>query len=253
VDAVVTASGGTAFGLVVAGAGFFALNSNAIQIQTNTDAATFTNGINFVGAAHQPITGALFKTDNSMTTAYGFNIGGFTATSAEWLSSSFQMAATVASTNSQLKVTGSANGNPKLSAVGFGISPATNAGITLQPLGTAAVTVNGPLTVNGHARFSATSTAPSIVTNDCGSTSQGTVAGTDQSMLVTVGTASVTTCKVTFGTAWGAALPHCSMAPANSTAAAQGTTVAFLNSPISASVTISGTALAGAAYQITCL
>ncbi len=93
---------------------------------------------------------------------------------------------------------------------------------------------------------------PTIATNACGSATQGTVSGTDQSMLVTVGTVGVTSCTVTFGAAWAARSPHCSMTPANTAAAAQGTTGAYLPSPSGTTFVITGAALAGAAYQVHC-
>jgi len=93
--------------------------------------------------------------------------------------------------------------------------------------------------------------SPSIASNACGSSTQGTISGTDQSMLVTVGTASVTSCTVTFGAAFTAA-PRCTFSPANATAAAQGTTLAYLPAPSTTTLTIDGAALAGAAYEVLC-
>jgi len=98
-------------------------------------------------------------------------------------------------------------------------------------------------------------TVPTIATNDCGSTSQGTITagGNDNAFLVTVGTAGVTSCAITFGAAWATAPKACTISPANSTAAAQGTTLAYVSSITTTKVTISGSALASAAYYVHCL
>lgn len=64
------------------------------------------------------------------------------------------------------------------------------------------------ITAGGHSV--STGTAPTIANNDCGSTSQGAVVAksTDNSGTVTVGTLTVTSCAITFASAWVNA-PNC--------------------------------------------
>lgn len=65
------------------------------------------------------------------------------------------------------------------------------------------------LTQNSHFITTAI-TAPTVANNDCGTTSQGTIVAksSDNSGTVTVGTLAVTSCAVTFATAWTNA-PNC--------------------------------------------
>lgn len=65
------------------------------------------------------------------------------------------------------------------------------------------------LTTNSHL-VSTAATAPTVANNDCGSTSQGTIVAksSDVSGTVTVGTLNVTSCAVTFASAWTVA-PNC--------------------------------------------
>ena len=96
------------------------------------------------------------------------------------------------------------------------------------------------------------SSTPTIAANACGSTTQGTITagGNDQSMKLTVGTASVTSCAVTFANAFGTAPRGVYLTPANSTAAAQGTTGAYVSTISATGFTITGTALASAVYYV---
>ena len=66
------------------------------------------------------------------------------------------------------------------------------------------------LTIGSGGHIKSNGTAPTVATNDCGSTSQGTITAgsTDVKGEVTVGTATVTSCAVTFNTAYGTA-PIC--------------------------------------------
>lgn len=66
----------------------------------------------------------------------------------------------------------------------------------------------GTLTVVGHIHTKGT--APTVATNDCGSTSQGAIVtkSTDNSGSVTVGTVAPTSCAITFATTWTNA-PNC--------------------------------------------
>lgn len=93
-----------------------------------------------------------------------------------------------------------------------------------------------------------TNAAPSIVSNACGSTSQGTVAGTNTDGLLTVGTATVTSCTVSFSATLPNAPRTVTLTPANTAAAATGTTAAYVSAITTAHWVLTGIALAGAAY-----
>lgn len=116
---------------------------------------------------------------------------------------------------------------------------------------TGAATLSSTLATSGHAQF-ASGTTPSVAANACGSTTQGTVSGTDQSFALTIGTASVTSCTVTFGSTFATA-PNCSLTPANSTAAAWGTTAAYVSSTTTTALALAGSALASAKYIVHCM
>lgn len=69
-------------------------------------------------------------------------------------------------------------------------------------LGIGTVTPSAPLSVTGH--IHSHGTAPTVASNDCGSTSQGTVTSksTDVAGGITVGTLAVTSCAMTFNSTW---------------------------------------------------
>jgi hypothetical protein len=75
------------------------------------------------------------------------------------------------------------------------------------------------------------------------------LSGNDQAFQVTVGTAAVTSCTITFGTPFITTPPTVEITAANSTAGA-GTTTTFVSSLTSTSMTITGTTLASASYYV---
>lgn len=144
---VVVASGGSAYGLVIAAAGYFP-STVAIQIQTNEAVATFGTGINFNNAVHNAVTGALIQSDSSTVAQNALNFAG-TYSVGEIATPSFGVGATPANINSKLLVTASASGNPSISVAATGGVPATNANLILNPLGTGELQVNGSVRVLG--------------------------------------------------------------------------------------------------------
>jgi hypothetical protein len=64
--------------------------------------------------------------------------------------------------------------------------------------------VKGTLRMTGIGHFSSSGTAPTVASNACGSTTQGTIVAksTDISGTVTVGTLTVTSCAITFANVW---------------------------------------------------
>lgn len=93
---------------------------------------------------------------------------------------------------------------------------------------------------------------PTIANNACGSTTQGTVSGHNQAGKITVGTVNVTACTVSFSATLGTAPDACELTAANTTAAAQGTALAYVSSVSTTNFVITGVALAGAAYYYHC-
>lgn len=111
--------------------------------------------------------------------------------------------------------------------------------------------VTGNAVITGHVISGGT--VPTVVTNDCGSSTQGTITagGNDNAFLVTVGTAAVTSCAVSFAATWGAAPKACLIFPANAGAAAL-TVLAYVSAISTTKVTISGSALASTAFYVHC-
>jgi hypothetical protein len=98
------------------------------------------------------------------------------------------------------------------------------------------------------------STAPTIASAACGALTNGTIgAGSnDQAMLIQIGAAATTSCAISFAGTWTAAPRACEITPANAAAAAQGTTGAYVSAISTTTLTITGTALAGANYYAHC-
>lgn len=142
-------------------------------------------------------------------------------------------------------VNGAENGRITTSTGNMSLGSATDDGVNkLQ--------VTGMSKFTGH--VVSAGTVPTVATNDCGSSTQGTITagGNDNAFLLTAGTAAVTSCAVTFATTWTAAPKACNFSPANTTAAASGTVAAYISSITTTKVTISGTALASAAFYVRC-
>lgn len=151
----------------------------------------------------------------------------------------------------------SSTGTSTWSNVGVIGSAIPNSGIYRQATGTqnldfsAATQYAGNIDAGAHWRIGGTGT-PTILANACGSTTQGAIAanGNDQGFQVTVGTAAVTSCVITFASAFITAPRSAVLFPANAAAAAAGTTVAYVSSLTTTTITIAGTALAGASYYV---
>lgn len=109
----------------------------------------------------------------------------------------------------------------------------------------------GDLSVTGMVR--STAGAPTITGGACGAGANGTVAGTNQSGIVTIGAAATTTCTINFSATLANAPGACVIFPGNATAAAQGTTVARVGTPSTTTWVITGSVLASAVYSYICL
>lgn len=95
------------------------------------------------------------------------------------------------------------------------------------------------LTAGGHSIT--TGTAPTIASNDCGSTSQGTIVSksTDNSGTVIVGTLTVTSCAITFASSWVNA-PNCIVVDDTSILTVRPGTVSTTKLTINSTTSMSG-------------
>lgn len=96
---------------------------------------------------------------------------------------------------------------------------------------------------------------PSIASNACGSTTQGTLSSpsTDTSGYFTIGTATVTSCAISFGSRHAQAPNACVLQPMNAAAAAQGTTGAYVSALSTTGFTVTGALLDSAEYGYHCI
>lgn len=97
-------------------------------------------------------------------------------------------------------------------------------------------------------------TAPTIASGACGAAANGTIAagGNDQAMKIQIGAAATTACAVTFAGTWTTAPRACDVTPANAIGAVQGTTGMYVSALSTTTLTLAGTALAGANYYAHC-
>lgn len=91
-------------------------------------------------------------------------------------------------------------------------------------------------------------TAPTI--NSCGTSP--TISGADSSFILTMGSGTLTSCVVNYGTTWLTAPKVCDLTPANAAAAAWGTTGAYVSAISTTQLTVTGANLTNAAYGVHC-
>ncbi len=141
---------------------------------------------------------------------------------------------------------------------GANIQGVDNPITAFQPLAVAgstlslqSITAGAPVTALSP--LALTHGTPTIASGACGTGANGSVAGTNQTGVVTIGAAATTTCTVSFSATLGSAPKSCVLFPANAAAAAAGTTVAYVSSITTAQWVITGSALANAAYEYHCI
>ena len=108
--------------------------------------------------------------------------------------------------------------------------------------------------INASGQITSTAGLPTITSGACGATTNGAVVSgsTNQSGNITIGSASTTTCTVNFSTTLAVAPNACLLQPANTAAAAVGTTAAYISAITTGHFVITG-ALANANYAYFCL
>ncbi len=93
---------------------------------------------------------------------------------------------------------------------------------------------------------------PTIASGACGTGSNGTISGANQSGIITIGASATTTCTISFSTTIVA--PNaCLIFPGNAAAAAAATTVARVGTPSTTQWVITGAVLASTVYSYICL
>jgi hypothetical protein len=96
---------------------------------------------------------------------------------------------------------------------------------------------------------------PTISSGACGSGTNGSVLGgsTQYSGRITIGSASTTSCIVTWASQLANTPAACIFFPMNATAAAVNTTQAYAGTPTNQSIVLNGAALANANYSYICI
>ena len=150
----------------------------------------------------------------------------------------------------------STSGNALVSNGAFVVQNSGTPSATITAAGSAGFGTASPSDVLqvGGGKIYTSGTTPTIAANACGSTTQGTITGTDMDGAVTVGTVGVTTCTISLSKTYTQKFRQCQITPANATAAATGTTLAYVaQANITTSAwAISGSALASAVYNYHC-
>ena len=103
----------------------------------------------------------------------------------------------------------------------------------------------------GHVYLNTGTTAPTIASGACGATTNGTVAGSDQAGLITIGAAATTSCAISFGSTWQVAPRACTYSPANTGAAAV-TVLSYMSAIGTTGFTITGAVLASTNWYYHC-
>ena len=103
----------------------------------------------------------------------------------------------------------------------------------------------------GHFSPSPTST-PTIASGACGTGTNGSISGTDQSGLITIGAVATVSCAVTFGHSYATAAKACTFSPATS-ASASTTVLAYISAISVSGFTLSGSVLASTSFYYHCI
>lgn len=93
-------------------------------------------------------------------------------------------------------------------------------------------------------------TAPTIGGGACGTSP--TISGADSSFTLLMGSGTLTSCVVNFGSTWATAPKVCDLQPTNAAAGAPGTTGAYVSAISTTQLTITGANLTSASYGVHC-
>lgn len=154
--------------------------------------------------------------------------------------------------------TGSGTASGARTNLGLGTAATQNTGTSGAnvPLLNGNNTDSGTNTHSGANTFSgqiiSTFGTPTIASGACGTGTNGSISGTNQSGVITIGAVGTTTCTIGFS-ATITAPNACLIFPGNAAAAATGTTVARVGAPSTTQWVITGSALASTIYSYICL
>lgn len=128
------------------------------------------------------------------------------------------------------------------------------AGVTIPSTATFNGAVAATLGLTASDMVVSTAGLPTIASGACGATTNGAVVAgsTNQTGNITIGSATTTTCTVSFSKTLSVAPNTCVIQPTNATAAAVGTTVAYVSAITTGHFVITGSALASANYSYIC-
>jgi hypothetical protein len=213
--------------------GIFTVNENAnasaAQIQANTSSTAITAV-------------AVLNVDNthgSANTIDAINFRSENATPSLTVASSIQSALSTTTGGSESGFMRFATRNAGTLTEWIRLDPTGNLG-----LGT--TTPGAKLDIAGQFRTSGTT----ATIGTCGTSP--TISGTNQAGTFTVGGGVTTACTISFSTTLANAPNACDISPANSTAAAVGTTGAYVSSVSTTAFVVTGLSLTGAAYYYQC-
>ena len=95
------------------------------------------------------------------------------------------------------------------------------------------------------------SAPPTIASSACGSGTNGSISGSDQAGVITIGASAATTCTVSFGSTWNTAPRVCAFSPGNAAAAAA-TTLPYSTITNSSTWVLHGAVLASTTWGYHC-
>jgi hypothetical protein len=138
------------------------------------------------------------------------------------------------------------NGTAESSGSGsdFKLIPANDAGTAQTLLALTMYRKTGQIVLPGS--------VPTIASGACGTTTNGTISGSNQAGKITIGSATTTACAVSFSATLTVAPVSCTFSPANATAAAIGTTVPYISAISTGGFTLTGSVLASTNWYYQC-
>lgn len=107
--------------------------------------------------------------------------------------------------------------------------------------------------VNVNTQLTVQAGTPTISSGACGTGTNGSISGYNQSGKITIGASATAACAVSFSATLTAAPSACTLTPANTTAAALGTGTPYISALSSSGFTLSAAVLASTSWYYTCL
>jgi len=258
-------SDATLTGVVARSCSAAGIASAATTMLNLTGGALITNGTyGLVNTGIANLTGVEFNANTAGTVS---NSGTFTGRGNSPASVDTLLGLAQGGTNANLSATGGTSQVLKQVSTGGAVTVGQLQCTDLSTAGTACTAntgtsgatvplLNGNNTNSGLNTFSgqivSTFGTPTIASGACGTGTNGSISGTNQSGSITIGASATTTCTISFSTTITAP-GACLIFPGNATAAATGTTVARVGTPSATAWVVTGSALANTVYSYICL